>query len=149
MAKKRGLSRASTLAIRLGPTSAKVKLQATPKQWRSFVKQAHGRGQSMEEYFTGVPPALSAKNPDQLAAQAKKTISSAYAPTEAELGSREGQIQALAAKRERDDAYYRDWLANNTATLSQDIKTSNQMITDKVSGPGNTLNLMVGPAVLG
>lgn len=134
MAKKRGLSRASTLAIRLGPTSAKVKLQATPKQWRSFVKQAHGRGQSMEEYFTGVPPALSAKNPGQLAAQAKKTISSAYAPTEAELGSREGQIQALAAKRERDDAYYRDWLANNTATLSQDIKTSNQMITDKLTG---------------
>lgn len=132
--KKRGLTRASVLALQLGETAANVKLNSTAKQWRSFVKQAHSRGLSMDDYFKKTPRALAPKTQAQLQAQANKEVNAAYAPAEAELGSRESQVNAVSAKRERDDAYYRDWLSQQTAAISSDITRSNQMITDKLTG---------------
>lgn len=131
---KRGLSRATMLAMQLGPQSAQVKLASTPGQWKRLKKTAHARGLSMEEFFTRTPKALATKNTKQLQNQATKTVSSAYAPAHAELNTRESQIKAVDDKRKRDDAYYRDWLAQQTATLSTDVNTANQMLGEKLTG---------------
>ena len=146
MAKKKSLSRETVLAMTLGPTATNVKLNASPQQWRKLVRTAHKKGLSMEEFFNRTPPALAAKTPGQLTSQATKVMNSAYAPAEAELNTRESQVNAISAKRQRDDEFYRQWLANQTAALQSDITSSNKLIADKLTGMDEAANAQYAQA---
>src|SRR5690242_4138777 len=61
---------------------------------------------------TGVPEPLRERSTDSLRQQALDTISKAYGPAESALDSREQQIRNLDVKRQMDNQFYRNWLAD-------------------------------------
>ena len=78
-------------------------------------KLAAKRGLTLEGLLQSGPSALKERSPAYLRKQAIKTVSGAYAPAVSQLNDRESQINALDAKRQLDNKFYRDWLAGQQA----------------------------------
>src|SRR6476469_87140 len=129
-----GLSNASLRGILMGGQSATVRSIANNQQWNQIVRAAKQKGLSVEDFLNNTPTALAPKNRQQIINQAKRTVSAAYAPAETELGSRESQLKAIRDKRERDSAYYRDWINQTMGSLGTDVQSANKLLSDKLTG---------------
>jgi hypothetical protein len=101
---------------------------------RVRVKQAAAkRGLTISGLLQGGPEALRERSTAGLRAQALKTVSSAYAPAEADLGSRVSQANALDEKRRTDNQYYADWLATQQHTADAASQASDAALLAQAS----------------
>lgn len=84
---------------------------------RVRVKRAAAKqGVTVSGLLQGGPAALRERSQAGIKKQALSTINAAYAPAEADIGSRRAQTNALDEKRRTDDQYYSDWLTSQQKT---------------------------------
>ncbi len=117
--------------LRLGGQVASIKASAKPKAWRRFVKSAHKRGFTVSGALSSAPDPLKERTRSSLVKEARHTVSKAYAPARTELTQRESRIRAMDAKRQGDEAHYREWLSAKTNEIQASARAADQTLADQ------------------
>lgn len=129
---RRGQQRVSIAdEIRLGPQAAQAKAQMTPAQWRAVVKHAHARGFTVAGAISGVPDPLKERTRKSLIEEAQRVTAAAFKPAEKELNDQEGKVRALDAKRQTDEAHFREWLANQHQAMATQALTADTALAER------------------
>jgi hypothetical protein len=103
------------------------------RQRRGARRKARARGKTLQGVLSGGPTALQERSAFGIRRQAIRTIKSAYAPAEAELGRREQQENALYMKREQDEAMYNQWVMAEQAKMRARAATADQAYRDALT----------------
>jgi len=102
-------------AVRLGADVAAVKASMPAARWKNVVRYAHGRGFTARGALTDGPYALKERTQRSLLEQARKSVEMAYGNAGRELDEQERRLQALDARRSKDNEVYRNWLTQQQA----------------------------------
>lgn len=122
-------SQAGSTAPPKKPAGKTPKPGKPPRGKNAAPPKAGKKGKSPKKKGGGKPyNPLEPTPPKQLRKQAQRTMRAIYKPAFKQLGREEQRVNALSSKRKSDNAYYLEWLQNQSDQLAAHERGSNELL---------------------